>query len=386
MPTYARADIAFERGEGARLFTAEGRSYLDFAAGIAVTSLGHCHPHLVKALKDQSEKLWHTSNLYTISGQHRVAKLLIENSFAETVFFCNSGTEACEGVVKIIRHYHYHKGQANRNRIIVFEGAFHGRTLAMLAAGGQKKYLDGFAPNLEGFDRVPLGDLEAFKAMIGSQTAGVFIEPVQGEGGIRQVSLPFLQELRKICDEHDLLLAFDEVQSGIGRTGKLFAHQWADVSPDLVAIAKGLGGGFPVGAILASEKAATGMGPGKHGSTFGGNPLAMAVSEALLETILAPGFFDHVQEIGLYLHLKLEKLLRQFHNTILSEIRGRGLMLGIKTIPENQKVVAALLTNGLLTVAGGDNIVRILPPLIISEADVNDSIAIMETTFRELVA
>ncbi|MGB6907195.1 MAG: aspartate aminotransferase family protein, partial [Methyloceanibacter sp.] len=285
LPTYARSGLAFERGEGAYLFTADGERYLDFASGIAVTSLGHSHPHLVEALSEQAKKLWHVSNLHRIPGQERLAARLCEASFADYAFFANSGAEAVEGAIKVARRYHATNGAPERYRLVTFEGAFHGRTLATIAAGGQAKHLEGFGPPVEGFDRVQAGDIEAVEAAIGEATAGVLIEPILGEGGVREVSWPFLRALRALCDEKGILLVLDEVQTGMGRTGRLFAHEWAGITPDILATAKGLGGGFPVGACLTTEEVGAGMTAGSHGSTFGGNPLAMAVGNAVLDVV-----------------------------------------------------------------------------------------------------
>lgn len=329
LPTYARAPIALERGEGAHVFATDGRRYLDFGAGIAVNSLGHAHPALVKALTEQAQKLWHTSNLYRIPGQEQLAEKLVEKSFADTVFFTNSGAEALECAIKMVRKYHASRGEAHRFRLITFEGAFHGRTLATIAAGGQKKYLDGFGPKVEGFDQVPFCDLAQVKQAIGPETAGILIEPIQGEGGVRVVAPETLRALRELCDAHGLLLLFDEVQSGMGRTGKLFAHEWSGITPDIMAIAKALGGGFPVGACLATEKAAAGMTAGTHGSTFGGNPLAMAVANAALDILSDPQFLADVVRTGNYLQQQLQMVLDR-NPQVIEEVRGQGLMLGLK--------------------------------------------------------
>ena len=324
MPTYARADLAFERGEGAYLFTGDGCRYLVFAAGVAVKALGHCHPRLVKALTEQASKVWHTSNLYRVSGQEKVAAKLVERTFADTVFFCNSGAEAMECSIKMARRYHYVAGNPERYRVICAEGAFHGRTLATVAAGGQKKHMEGFAPVVEGFDHVPFGNLNAMRAAITKETAAILVEPVQGEGGIVPGDPDYLRRLRATADEFGLLLIFDEVQTGMGRTGALFAHQPIGVTPDIMGIAKGLGGGFPVGACLATGQAARGMTAGTHGSTFGGNPLAMAAANAVLDVILAKGFLEHVQATADHLW-KLLRGLVQKHPKVFTEVRGKGL-------------------------------------------------------------
>lgn len=372
LPTYKRTPFAFERGEGAWLYTDAGDEYLDFGAGIAVASLGHAHPHLVAALKAQAEKLWHTSNLYGIAGQERLAHRLVEVTFADTVFFTNSGAEALECAIKMARKFQSHAGHPEKYRIITFEGAFHGRTLATIAAGGQAKYLEGFGPPVDGFDQVPFADHEALKAAITPATAAILIEPVQGEGGIRPVPPQCLKGLRALCDEHGLRLIFDEVQCGIARTGKLFAHEWAGVAPDIMAIAKGIGGGFPMGACLATARAAAGMTAGTHGSTFGGNPLAMAVGNAVLDVVLAKGFLAHVSEMAGYLVQKLGAL-KAAHPAIIEEVRGQGLMLGLKLTPLNSDFVEAAYAEHLLTVGAGGNVVRLLPPLTITTADIDEA-------------
>ncbi len=373
MPTYARQDIVFERGEGAWLFTSDGDKYLDFASGIAVNALGHCHPHVVAALKDQTEKLWHTSNLYRVAGQEKLAERLTAATFADRVFFCNSGAEACEGAIKTARRYFSAKGRPERWRIVTVHGAFHGRTLATLAAGNNPKHLEGFGPRADGFDSVPFGDHEALEAAIGPETAAIMVEPVLGEGGIRLMPDECLEGLRKLCDEHGLLLIFDEVQTGIGRTGKLFAHEWSNVTPDIMTIAKGLGGGFPVGAFLATEEAATGMIAGTHGSTFGGNPLAMAVANAVLDVVLEPGFLDAVQQKALRLRQNLASLQDEFPDQI-AEVRGRGLMMGIKFHVPIADIAAAANAERLLVVGAGDNVIRFLPPLTIDESEIVDGV------------
>ncbi|HEY7748032.1 MAG TPA: aspartate aminotransferase family protein [Aestuariivirgaceae bacterium] len=373
LPTYNRAPLAFERGEGAFIYSTDGTRYLDFGAGIAVSSLGHAHPHLVKALTEQAAKLWHTSNLYEIPGQERLARRLVDATFAETVFFSNSGAEALECAIKMARRYHWAKGAPERFRIITFEGAFHGRTLATVSAGGQAKYLEGFGPKVEGFDQVPFDDDEALNASITDATAAILIEPIQGEGGIRPVPPDRLRAIRELSNERGILLIFDEVQCGIGRTGRLFASEWAGVVPDIMAIAKGIGGGFPIGACLATEEAAAAMTVGTHGSTFGGNPLAMAVGNAVLDVVLADGFLDHVRSSGVLLAQKLARL-RDEHPAIIEEVRGRGLMLGLKCIPKNADVIAACHDQRLLTIAAGDNVVRLLPPLTVTSTEIEEAV------------
>lgn len=385
MPTYSRTEFAFERGEGMYLYTTEGRRFLDFGAGIAVNALGHAHPRLVEALQRQSEKLWHTSNLYRSVGQEKVAAKLVANSFAESVFFCNSGAEAMEAVFKATRKYHATQGQPERYRIITLQGAFHGRTLATISAGGQEKYLKGFGPAVDGFDHVAFGNMNELRDAIGPHTAGILLEPVQGEGGIRAADLDYLRALRATADEFGLLLAFDEVQCGIGRTGKLFAHQWAEIAPDLVGTAKGLGGGFPVGAMLANEKVAACLVAGSHGTTFGGNPLAMAVADALLEVILEEGFLDHVQKMGCLLWMRLQEVIDR-HPTILEKIGGKGLMLGVKCRVPNTEMAAKLTEGGLLTVGAGDNNVRLVPPLILEEQHIDEAIDIIDAACSALAA
>jgi acetylornithine/N-succinyldiaminopimelate aminotransferase len=383
LPTYARADIAFESGQGAWLIARGGERYLDFGAGIAVNALGHSHPHLVEALTQQAAKLWHTSNLYRIPEGERLAERLTQATFAEKVFFTNSGAEALECAIKMARKYHAVNGHPERFRIITFEGAFHGRTLATIAAGGQKKYLDGFGPKVDGFDQVPFGDHEALKSAIGPETAGILIEPIQGEGGIRSVPTQCLRGLRQLCDEQGLLLIFDEVQTGVGRTGKLFAHEWAGMSPDIMAIAKGIGGGFPMGACLATEEAAKGMTAGTHGTTFGGNPLAMAVGNAVLDVVLAPGFLESVEQKSLRLKQRLAEL-KDRHPRIIEDVRGAGLLLGLKTRVANTDFVAAARDEKILTIPAGDNVVRLIPPLIIEDAEMNAALERLDATCRRM--
>jgi acetylornithine/N-succinyldiaminopimelate aminotransferase len=366
---FTRAPLSFERGEGAWLETADGERFLDFAAGIAVNSLGHAHPHLVAALTSQAGKLWHVSNLYDIPDQRRLGERLAAGTFADKVFFTNSGAEALECLIKTVRRFHYANGRPERFRIITFEGAFHGRTLATIAAGGQKKYLEGFGPKVDGFDQVPLGDLDAVRAAITGETAGILIEPVQGEGGVKPVPAPFLAALRALCDEHGLLLAFDEVQCGIGRTGKLFAYEWSGAAPDVMAIAKGIGGGFPLGACLATEEAASGMTAGVHGTTFGGNPLAMAVGNAVLDVVLADGFLDEVSRKALLMKQGLAAVADEFPD-VIGEIRGQGLLLGLRCVVPNTAMVEALRDQRLLSVGAGENVVRLLPPLTVTDAEI----------------
>ena len=383
MPTYARIDATFERGEGAYLFDTDGRRFLDFAAGIAVTSLGHCHPHLVKAVQEQAGKLWHTSNLYHIPGQQKLAKRLVEATFADSVFFANSGAEAVECALKMARKYQDISGQPERFRVIACDNAFHGRTLSTIAAGGQEKHLEGFAPNVEGFDHVPFGNLNEVRAAITGETAAILVEPVQGEGGIIPASVEFLKGLREAADEYGLLLIFDEVQCGVGRTGKLFAHEWAGVIPDIMAVAKGLGGGFPVGACLASEAAASALVAGSHGSTFGGNPLAMAAANAVLDVMLEPGFMEGVEATAKKLWARLEELAEQ-HPKVIETVRGSGLMIGIKCAGDSADFRAKLHDAGLLSVGAADNIVRLLPPLTIGDPEIDEAMQILTAVCREI--
>jgi len=377
LPVFARVDLAFTRGEGCYLTASDGERYLDFTSGVAVNALGHAHPHLVAALQEQATKLWHMSNLFKSPDGERLAARLCEQSFADFVFFCNSGAEAMEGVIKLARHYHFSKGHPERYRIITFEGAFHGRTLATLAATGAAKYLEGFGPPMEGFDQVAHGDLDAVKNAIGPNTGAILIEPVQGEGGVRAPPVAFFKALRELCNEHGLLLAFDEVQTGMGRTGALFAYQRLGVVPDVMSLAKALGGGFPIGAVLASADAAAGMGPGSHGSTSGGNPLAVAAANAVLDVMLKPGFFDHVQKMSLLLKQKLASVVDRYPS-VLSEVRGEGLLLGVKAVVPSGDLVTALRQQKLLTVGAGDNVVRFLAPLIVTESEIEQSVASLE--------
>jgi acetylornithine/N-succinyldiaminopimelate aminotransferase len=383
MPTFARVHLAFERGEGVWLHATNGERYLDFTSGVAVNALGHAHPQLVAALAEQSQKLWHVSNLYEIPEAERAAQRLCAASFADVVFFCNSGAEAVEGAIKCARKYQSANGAPERYRIITFEGAFHGRTLATLAAGGQKKYLDGFGPPVEGFDQVPFGDLDAVKRAIGEETAAIMIEPLMGEGGVRSVEPSFLRALRELCDEHGLLLVFDEVQSGMGRTGELFAYQRTGVTPDVMSLAKALGGGFPVGAVLATEAAAKGMTTGTHGSTFGGNPLAMSAVNATLDVMLAPGFFEHVQRIALLFKQRLAEI-KDRYPALIGEVRGEGLLIGLRMLVPAAELVDATRTENMLTVGAGDNVVRLLPPLIVSEQEMAEGVARLDRALARL--
>ena len=374
MPTFARVDLAFERGEGAWLIATNGERYLDLTSGVAVNALGHAHPRIAAALAEQAGKVIHVSNLFRIPEGERLAERLCAASFADYVFFCNSGAEAMECAIKCARKYHAVTGAPERVRIITFEGAFHGRTLATLAAGGQKKYLEGFGPVVEGFDQVPFGDLAAVKRAIGPTTAAILIEPIQGEGGVRVVPNQFLRELRELCDANGLLLVFDEVQTGMGRTGDLFAYQHTGVTPDIMALAKALGGGFPMGACLTTEAAGKGMTAGTHGSTFGGNPLAMAAGNAVLDVMLAPDFFDRMRKVALLLKQRLAEI-KDRHPRVIAEVRGEGLLVGLRCLVPNGELVDALRAEKVLAVAAGDNVVRLLPPLIVEEAEIAEAVA-----------
>ena len=383
MGTYARQNVAFERGEGAWLVSTDGERYLDFASGVAVNALGHAHPKLIAALTEQAGKLWHCSNLYRVTGQERLAERLCEATFADKVFFTNSGAEACEGAIKLARRYHFACGNPKKWRIITFKGAFHGRTLATIAAAGNEKYLEGFGEPVPGFDLVPFGDLEAVEKAIGPETAAIMDEPEQGEGGVRVASNQWLQALRALCDQHGLLLVLDEVQCGTGRTGKLFAHEWAGITPDVMAVAKGIGGGFPVGCFMATEEAAKGMVPGTHGSTYGGNPLAMAVGNAVLDAVLEPGFLERVQTLGLRFKQELARV-KDENPDVVEEVRGSGLLAGIKVKPPMGDVVAACTAEKLLTVGAGENVVRLLPPLNVTEAEISEAVQRLSRALRRV--
>jgi acetylornithine/N-succinyldiaminopimelate aminotransferase len=383
--TFSRAKLRFVRGEGVWLVDEKGNRYLDFAAGIAVNSLGHSHPRLVNALKMQAESLWHVSNLYEVPGQEELANRLTAASFADKVFFTNSGAEALECAIKTARRYHYVSGHPERFRILTMEGAFHGRTLATIAAGGQAKYLEGFGPKVDGFDQVPFGDVEAVKAAVTEETAAILVEPVQGEGGIRVLDFDTLRALRSLCDDQGLLLIFDEVQCGSGRTGKLFAHEWAGVEPDILAVAKGIGGGFPLGACLATDDAAKGMTAGTHGTTYGGNPLAMAVGNAVMEVITEPQFLEHVRDIALQLKQGLVAIVDRYPD-VFSQARGLGLLTGLKCVVPNADVMNRLRDHNILTVVAGDNALRLLPPLIVTADEIRIALSGIETVAREIRA
>jgi acetylornithine/N-succinyldiaminopimelate aminotransferase len=383
MPTYARTDLVFEHGEGAWLVTDHGRRFLDFTSGIAVNALGHAHPHLVAALQEQAGKFWHCSNLYRIDGQERLARRLVEASFADTVFFCNSGAEALECAIKTARRYHQAAGRPQKYRVITADNAFHGRTLATIAAGGQAKHLDGFGPAVDAFDHVPFGNLNEARMAVTDETAAILVEPVQGEGGVFVADDEYLKGLRAMADELGLLLILDEVQCGMGRTGSLFAYEHAGIAPDIMTLAKALGGGFPVGACLATAEAAEHMVPGTHGSTFGGNPLAMAAANAVLDVLFEDGFLDQVGGASERLVAGLEKLVAQ-HAAIFEGVRGRGLMIGLKCKVANGDLVAHLLEEDMLTVVAGDNVVRLLPPLNVSDAEVDLALEKLDAAARAM--
>jgi acetylornithine/N-succinyldiaminopimelate aminotransferase len=385
LPTYNRTDVAFVRGEGSYLFAEDGKRYLDFGAGIAVNAFGHANPKLVGALTQQAGKLWHTSNLYRVPGQESLSRKLVDSTFADTVFFTNSGTEAIELAIKMARRYHFVNGAPDRFHIVSFEGAFHGRTIAAINAGGNEKYLEGFGPRMAGFDQVPLGDLDALKKVIGPHTAALLIEPIQGEGGVRTMTPEYLRALRNLCDDTGMLLIFDEIQTGVGRTGKFFAYDWLGFMPDIMTVAKGIGGGFPLGAVLATAEAAKGMTVGTHGTTYGGNPLAMAVGNAAIDLVLAPGFLDHVNKIANYLHQQLGALVAG-HPDMFESVRGQGLMIGLKMKTPSADFIAAARANGLVVLPAGDNVVRMLPPLTLSEDEAREGMDLLSKTASRMDA
>ena len=385
LPNYARADLAFERGEGAWLWTVDGRRFLDFGSGIATASLGHGHPHLVKAIADQAAKVMHTSNLYRIPQAERLAARLVENTFADSVFFCNSGAEANEGMIKMMRRAMSDAGKPERFRFICFEGAFHGRTLATLAATGNAHYLEGFGPVVEGFDHVPFNNMNAVRDAIGPATCGIIVEPVQGEGGVRPADMQFLRDLRAVCDEYGIILGMDEVQTGMGRTGKLFAHEWAGITPDVMSSAKGIGGGFPLGAVLAKEQFAKALVPGTHGTTYGGNPLACAAGNAVLDVILAPGFLEGVQRKGNKLKTELEKISREFP-TVFVDARGLGLLLGLKAAVPVGQIQAACVAEGLMAITAGENVLRLAPPLVVTDSEIDQAAGMLRAAAAKVAA
>jgi acetylornithine/N-succinyldiaminopimelate aminotransferase len=384
--TYARSNLAFERGEGVRLYAQDGTEYLDFHAGVAVNALGHGDPHMVAALKAAAEKVWHTANTFTIPEQERLGQRLVENTFADAVFFTNSGTEAVECAVKTARHYFWAKGQPERYEVIAFTGSFHGRTMGMIAAAGNEHYIEGFGPPLEGFKHVAPGDLEAVKAAITPKTCAILIEPVQGEGGVTAMTAEFMRGLRKLCDERDMLLVLDEVQCGYGRTGKFFAYMHSGIEPDIMAVAKGIGAGFPLGACLAKGEVAKSMIPGTHGSTYGGNPLASAMGNAVLDRMLAPGFFDHVEKMGQRLQWHLQQLAQRFPQQVL-ELRGKGLLAGIRITTPVRDVAARLRDeHHMLAMTANENVLRLLPPLVVNEADIELAVSKLAAVFESIEA
>ncbi len=385
LPVHKRFDVTFSHGEGVYLFDESGKKYLDFGSGIAVNALGHCHPKMVAAITNQAKKLWHVSNIYNVSELNRYAEKLVNATFADYVFFCNSGAESLECVIKMIRRHFYVQNQPQKHRIITFTGAFHGRTIATISAAAKKKYIEGFEPALQGFDYVEFGNIEAVKNAITENTAGILIEPIQGEEGIRVSDKNFILELRKLATEKGLLLAFDEVQCGMGRLGHLFAYDYYGVKPDLIATAKAIAGGFPLGACLATKDAASGMTLGVHGTTYGGNPMAMAVAESVLDVMLADGFLDNAKNVGAELKRELQNLMQKFPQ-VIQEIRGVGLMLGVKINDkiENTEVVKKLIEEGLLVIPAGENVIRIMPPLLITSQHVKEAVKKIEAVVAKL--
>ena len=385
LPTYNRTDVAFVRGEGSYLFAEDGKRYLDFGAGIAVNAFGYANPALIKALTEQAQLLWHTSNLYRVPGQESLSQKLVASTFADTVFFTNSGTEAIELAIKMARRHHFVNGQPDRFHIVSFEGAFHGRSTGAIAAAGSEKMTKGYGPLMPGFRQLPFGDHAALRAAITDQTCAVIIEPIQGEGGIRTMPDACLKGLRDLCDQHGALLIFDEVQCGMGRTGRLFASEWAGVAPDIMMVAKGIGGGFPLGAVLATEKAASGMVAGTHGSTYGGNPLGCAVGAKVLEIVSEDGFLAEVNRKGGLFRQGLESLVAR-HPSVFEAVRGQGLLLGLKCVTPNTDVVKAGYDAHVLTVAAADNVIRILPALNIPDSDIAEALVRLDRAATDLAA
>ncbi|HUN43394.1 MAG TPA: aspartate aminotransferase family protein [Acetobacteraceae bacterium] len=384
LPNYARADLAFEKGEGAWLWTVDGRRFLDFGSGIATASLGHAHPHLVQAIAEQAAKVMHTSNLYRIPQAERLAARLVDATFADSVFFCNSGAEANEGMIKMMRRAMSDAGTPERFRFICFEGAFHGRTLATLAATGNPHYMEGFGPVVDGFDHVPFNNMNAVRDAIGPATCGIIVEPIQGEGGIRPADPQFLRDLRAVCDEYGIILGMDEVQTGMGRTGKLFAHEWAGIAPDVMSSAKGIGGGFPLGAVLAKEQYAKALVPGTHGTTFGGNPLACAAGNAVLDIILSPGFLESVERKGKRLRAELDEIAREYPQ-VYENARGIGLLLGMKCVIPVAQVQAACVAEGLAAITAGENVLRLAPPLVVTDSDLDEAVTMLRRATRRVL-
>ena len=385
LPNYARADLAFERGEGAWLWTVDGRRFLVFGSGIATASIGHGHPHLAKAIAEQAAKVMHVSNLYRIPQAEKLAQRLVELTFADSVFFCNSGAEANEGMIKMMRRAMSDAGKPERYRFICFEGAFHGRTLATLAATGNPHYLEGFGPVVEGFDHVPFNNMNAVRDKIGPNTAGIIVEPIQGEGGVRPADMQFLRDLRAVCDEYGIILGMDEVQSGMGRTGKLFAHEWAGITPDVMSAAKGIGGGFPLGAVLAKEQFAKALVPGTHGTTYGGNPLACAAGNAVMDVISAPGFIEDVERKGRKLGAELDKIAKEFPS-LFENARGMGLLRGIKCVVPVGQVQAACVAEGLMAITAGENTLRLAPPLVVTDSDIDQAMVMLRAAAGKVAA
>jgi acetylornithine/N-succinyldiaminopimelate aminotransferase len=383
LETYARRPLSFSHGKGCYLYSTSNEKYLDFVSGIAVNALGHCHSHLVEVIQNQAEKLWHVSNAFEIPEQEKLAKRLVDNTFADHVVFMNSGAEATEASIKIARKYFYEKGQGHKNRIITFKGAFHGRTLASLFAANNSDHTKGFGPKVDGFDQVSFGDHEGLKKAINENTAAIMVESILGEGGIKVIPSECLIGLRKICDEKNLLLILDEVQCGIGRTGKFLAFEWSGINPDIVPIAKAIGGGFPIGACLVNKKAGSGMKPGSHGSTFGGNPLAMSVGNAVLDIILQKGFLSNVIALGEYFDGELLKIKEKFPN-IIEDIRGKGLLKGVKLKVDNLTFMNLLFENKLLVVKASENVIRLLPPLTVNKSEIDEAISIIHKTCEQV--
>ena len=383
LETYARRPLSFSHGKGCYLYSTSNEKYLDFVSGIAVNALGHCHSHLVEVIQKQAEKLWHVSNAFEIPEQEKLAKRLVDNTFADHVVFMNSGAEATEASIKIARKYFYEKGQAHKNRIITFKGAFHGRTLASLFAANNSDHIKGFGPKVDGFDQVSFGDHEGLKKAINENTAAIMVESILGEGGIKVIPSECLIGLRKICDEKNLLLILDEVQCGIGRTGKFLAFEWSGINPDIVPIAKAIGGGFPIGACLVNKKAGSGMKPGSHGSTFGGNPLAMSVGNAVLDIILQKGFLSNVIALGEYFEGELLKIKEKFPN-IIEDIRGKGLLKGVKLKVDNLTFMNLLFENKLLVVKASENVIRLLPPLTVNKSEIDEAISIIHKACEQV--
>lgn len=373
LPNFIRADLPFSHGQGVWLWTEDGRKFLDFGAGIATSALGHAHPHLVAAIARQASKVMHVSNLYRVPQAEALAQRLVDASFADSVFFCNSGAEANEGMIKMMRKTMASTGREQRTRLICFDGAFHGRTLGTLAAGANAHYRRGFGPMPQGFDRAPLNDIDAVRAAIGPETCGIVVEPIQGDGGVRTAGHPFLRDLRSVCDEQGILLGFDEVQTGMGRTGKLFAHEWTGIAPDVMALGKGIGGGLPLGAVLATETVARHLTPGTHGTTFGGNPLACAAGNAVLDVLLAPGFLASIRQRSAALKTGLAAVARD-NPQVFAGVRGDGLLLGLECIPPQAEVQDACVAQGLLTLPASENVLRLAPPLIVTDSECVDAL------------